>query len=89
VRVTQAPPGFCVADHGPGFGDADVAALFEPYAQAADGRRAGGAGLGLAIVRWIAEQHGGAVRAQNRSEGGALMRFTLGETQCPTPCPTL
>jgi len=89
VRVTQAPPGFCVADQGPGFGDADVAALFEPYAQAADGRRAGGAGLGLAIVRWIAEQHGGAVRAQNRSEGGALMRFTLGETQCPTPCPTL
>jgi len=29
-------------------------------------------------VRWIAEQHGGAVSAENRAGGGAQVRFTLG-----------
>ncbi|MEL7488086.1 MAG: NUDIX domain-containing protein, partial [Pseudomonadota bacterium] len=37
----------------------DPAALFERYAQESAGRRSGGAGLGLAIVRWVAEAHGG------------------------------
>lgn len=84
IAVTDAPPGFSVADQGPGFAEADMSALFEPYAQGAGGRRAGGAGLGLAIVRWIAAQHGGAVSAENRADngaaGGARVRFTLGET---------
>lgn len=77
VHVTADPPGFRVADRGPGFAAADVEALFGRYAQEEDGRRAGGAGLGLSIVRWIADQHGGAVTAANRDGGGAVIAMTL------------
>ncbi|MFN3614614.1 MAG: ATP-binding protein, partial [Rubrimonas sp.] len=69
--------GFSVADRGPGFQEVAAEALFDRYAQAQEGRRAGGAGLGLSIVRWIAEQHGGAVTASNRDGGGAIVVLTL------------
>jgi signal transduction histidine kinase len=60
-----------IEDDGPGFPQGGAEDLFAPYAQGESGRRAGGAGLGLAIVRWIAEEHGGAAGAETRSEGGA------------------
>jgi two-component system sensor histidine kinase MprB len=36
-----------------------------------------GAGLGLAIVREVAEVHGGTVEAENAQGGGALVRLSL------------
>jgi two-component system sensor histidine kinase MprB len=36
-----------------------------------------GAGLGLAIVREVAEAHGGTVEAQNADGGGAIVRLSL------------
>jgi signal transduction histidine kinase len=33
--------------------------------------------MGLAIVRTIVSEHGGAVGAENNPEGGASLRFTL------------
>ena len=36
-----------------------------------------GAGLGLAIVREVAEAHGGTVVAENAGDGGALVRLSL------------
>jgi signal transduction histidine kinase len=44
---------------------------FEPYASS----KARGTGLGLAVVRKIAEEHGGQVHAGNQPQGGAV--FTL------------
>jgi two-component system, OmpR family, sensor kinase len=75
VRVRLRPDGFEVADSGPGFEAADPSALFGRYAQEGAGRRAGGAGLGLAIVGWIAEQHGARMRVEARPEGGAVFRM--------------
>lgn len=40
-------------------------------------RAAGGAGLGLAIVKQLIEAQGGKVGAENRSEGGLQVWFSL------------
>ena len=64
-----------VADTGEGFPPAFLARAFDPFsrADAARGRDDGGAGLGLAIVRAVAEAHSGSVQAGNRPEGGAVV----------------
>jgi two-component system OmpR family sensor kinase len=60
-----------VTDSGPGFGDTILDRAFEPFARV-DGDRTGeGAGLGLAIVRAVAEAHGGSASARNLEGGGA------------------
>jgi two-component system, OmpR family, sensor kinase len=68
-----------VADGGPGFPDAFLAQAFEPFSRADEGRSRsdGGAGLGLAIVRAIAQSHGGSVDARNQPGGGALVEIRL------------
>jgi signal transduction histidine kinase len=55
-----------VADSGPGVPPGEEQRIFERFARAADSRRRSeGAGLGLAIVRAIAESHGGRVELHN------------------------
>jgi len=60
-----------VADNGPGLPADFGERWFEPYTSS----KARGTGIGLAVVKKIAEEHGGSVRAENRVQGGAL--FTL------------
>ena len=66
-----------VRDTGIGIDPADAARIFDPFVRldAARSRDEGGAGLGLALVRAIAESHGGTVSVE--SAPGAGSRFTL------------
>ncbi len=65
-----------VADSGPGVDAGDRDRIFERFARGArERRRSGGAGLGLSIVRAIAEAHEGQVTLDSRPGEGA--RFTL------------
>jgi signal transduction histidine kinase len=65
-----------VRDSGPGIEYEDQARVFERFARAsASRRRSEGAGLGLAIVRAIAEAHGG--RAELASQPGKGSQFTV------------
>lgn len=66
-----------VADTGPGMSSDQLARLFTPFDQTADGvsARHGGTGLGLAISRQFAELMGGRLTARSRPGEGA--RFTL------------
>jgi two-component system, OmpR family, sensor kinase len=67
---------FWVADSGPGIPVDEQAMIFERFARGGDGRRRSeGAGLGLAIVRAVAEAHGGQVELDSRPGAGA--RFTI------------
>lgn len=66
----------CVRDHGDGLPKGEEKRVFEPfYRPAGRSEAAGGWGLGLALVRQIAEHHGGSVRAENVEDGGA--RFVV------------
>jgi heavy metal sensor kinase len=68
-----------VTDTGSGFDPTFVERAFEPFSRA-DGARSrtqGGAGLGLAIVRAVADAHGGSVEAGNRPDGGASVTIRI------------
>jgi len=56
-----------ISDWGPGFDPTVLARVFEPLVTT----RNSGVGLGLALVKNIAELHGGTVEADNLPEGGA------------------
>jgi signal transduction histidine kinase len=62
-----------VRDTGPGFRAEDLPHVFRPLYT----KRAGGTGLGLAIAQRIVEKHGGAMRAGNAPQGGALVTIRL------------
>lgn len=63
-----------VTDHGPGLPSDAIPHLFEMFYRI-PGSKPGGAGIGLAIAKGIIEIHGGAIDAENLSNGGA--RFTI------------
>jgi signal transduction histidine kinase len=69
---------FSVLDDGPGIPAAERERVFERFHRTdpARTRSAGGAGLGLAIVRAIAEAHGGQVRARD-PDGASGARVEL------------
>jgi signal transduction histidine kinase len=68
-----------VLDEGPGIPDDERARVFERFYRA-DAARAvsdGGAGLGLAIARWIVDLHGGEIHPEPRQPKGCRMVVTL------------
>jgi signal transduction histidine kinase len=80
IRVRRQPSGpveITVADRGPGIRREDVPKLFEPFFRGRDAATAGvpGSGLGLSLVRHIAEAHGGRVTVTTGVGEGAA--FTL------------
>jgi signal transduction histidine kinase len=68
-----------VTNSGPGVPQYEVEGLFKPFHRLSDERLVGakGAGLGLSIVRSVAEAHGGSVRATAREGGGLVVSVTL------------
>jgi signal transduction histidine kinase len=82
VEETDGAVELAVADDGPGVPAADAARVFERFTRLDDARSAGdgGAGLGLAIARDIAERHGGTLVLDPGVDGA---RFVL---RLPAAC---
>lgn len=70
---------FAVQDTGPGIAPEDQTRLFRPFVQldASLAREHEGTGLGLALVKRLAEQHGGTVRVESEGIPGKGSRFTI------------
>jgi len=68
-----------VLDDGPGIAAVDAERVFERFYRADTARASsdGGAGLGLAIARWIVDLHGGEIHPEPRDPHGCRMVVTL------------
>jgi len=78
------PPGerwieVTVEDEGIGIADGDHERIFDRFFQgeAGDRRRFGGVGIGLFIVRRLAQAQNGEITANSRASGGTAMRLRL------------
>ncbi|MEV4348283.1 HAMP domain-containing sensor histidine kinase [Actinoplanes sp. NPDC049596] len=72
VHITVAGGRVIVADHGPGVEPALAEGIVDRFTSTG-----GSSGLGLSIVRWVAEAHGGTLRVYNADEGGAIFELSL------------
>ena len=77
VEVSLAGGELLVRDHGPGFAEVDRPLVFDRFYRSAAARAMPGAGLGLAIVREVAESHGATVEVATAAGGGAIVRLSL------------
>lgn len=77
-----------VSDTGPGIDPEDLPHIFERFYRASKtrSRASGGAGLGLAICKWIAESHRGQIRCESTQGQGA--RFTVEVPAAPATAAT-
>ena len=60
IRIT-------VRDNGPGIAPADLPHIFEMFYRGSGSRREQGMGLGLAVVKWVADCHGWKISAESRN----------------------
>jgi signal transduction histidine kinase len=67
-----------VCDRGPGVPAEQRERIFEPfYRLPGHAEKSGGVGLGLSLVKQIAERHGGRVRCEPREGGGSCFVLAL------------
>src|SRR5260221_13744085 len=77
VEVAVADGEVTVRDHGPGVAPEDAPHVFDRFWRAPNARGMPGSGLGLSIVKDVAEKHGGAVTLEPAAGGGARFRLRL------------
>jgi len=77
VVATLANGILTVDDEGPGIAEADRPLVFDRFFRSTESRAMAGSGLGLSIVRQVAERHAGEVRAGSSPSGGARITMML------------
>jgi cell cycle sensor histidine kinase DivJ len=85
---------FGVRDTGVGISAADLDRVTKPFVQASDGtaRSHDGAGLGLSVVKGLADLHGGRMSLESRVGAGTCVTVYLPAAQVlapAKPCPTV
>jgi two-component system, OmpR family, sensor histidine kinase MprB len=80
VEVSVHDGEVSVRDHGPGVDPEDAPRVFDRFWRASNARSLPGSGLGLSIVKEVAESHGGSVTLEHASGGGARFRLRLATT---------
>jgi signal transduction histidine kinase len=79
-----------VCDRGPGVPPEMRERIFEPFFRMpGHAEQDGGVGLGLALVKQIAERHGGSVRCEGREGGGSSFVIELPAAPAAAPAPMM
>jgi heavy metal sensor kinase len=79
LTMSEAEVHIAVKDSGVGIESGDLESIFERFYRAdkTRSREISGAGLGLAIARWIANVHGGSITAESVIGAGSVFRVKL------------
>jgi two-component system sensor histidine kinase MprB len=77
VRIRLHDGTLTVEDDGPGIAESDREHVFERFYRSAESRSMPGSGLGLSIVRQVAERHAGTVQVDESQGGGTRMVMQL------------
>jgi two-component system sensor histidine kinase MprB len=77
VTVWLAKGALVVVDEGDGIAEEDLPHVFDRFYRSPASRTMPGSGLGLSIVRQVAERHGGWAKAGRARTGGAEFRMWL------------
>ncbi|CAA7611776.1 ATP-binding protein [Magnetospirillum sp. UT-4] len=82
ITARSGPDGAVIGvrDHGIGIPAGDLGRIFDRFYRAANATLIPGSGIGLHMVRQIAELHGGSIAAGNAPSGGAIFTLRLGKT---------
>ncbi|MCW2868172.1 MAG: ATP-binding region, ATPase domain protein [Marmoricola sp.] len=72
-----------VSDEGPGITEQDLPHVFDRFYRSPESRTMPGSGLGLSIVKAVADRHGGAVQAGHSESGGACFWFHVPGAMAP------
>ena len=85
VTVRMAGGTLVVDDEGPGISAEDLPHVFDRFYRSSESRSMPGSGLGLSIVRQVAERHSGTVEAGASPSGGARLTMWLPGSPAPVP----
>jgi two-component system, OmpR family, sensor histidine kinase MprB len=77
LLVTVSGRRLTVADHGPGISEGDKPLVFERFYRSTEAKATPGSGLGLSIVKHMADIHDGRVFVEDAPGGGAVVGFEL------------
>jgi two-component system sensor histidine kinase MprB len=85
VTVRLVDGTLTVDDQGPGIAEVDRPHVFDRFYRSQESRGMSGSGLGLSIVRQVAERHSGTVGADDAPGGGARLTLWLPGASSPVP----
>ncbi len=88
VALDGAEITIVVDDEGPGVAAGDRELVWQPFSRGSSARASGGSGIGLTIVREVAESHGGSACVRPSPSGGARFIVTL-PVSAPEPAAQL
>jgi len=81
IQVQPRELSISVRDRGPGIPRGDIRRVFDRfYRVRRPGQQQRGSGIGLSLVKHIADAHGGRAWASNAEDGGAIVSFSVART---------
>jgi two-component system sensor histidine kinase AdeS len=85
LRLARGQAHLTVTDSGPGIDPALAASIFDAFQRGDKARADAGSGLGLAVVRAIAQAHGGLAACRPAAHGGTTFEMAWPATHDPVP----